>query len=233
MDRSVVYCPGLEVMLGSEIPVKRTERASGMKAKIFTLLVVVTSFYCRADAPLADAPVVIGQPSIFWHNGEWQTYNDGVWTPYGKPAMNRFAGPRSKEGTAHSGPGIRDVEIADRAARGKSASLRRESNVGIGKTTIVLGQPNGIGQATGGMGHPNVGIGRSNIAIGQPNVGLGQPNGIGQTTIGVGKPNVGIGRNTTGIGQSNVGIGQPNGIGQTTIGIGKPSNFPNQQDTTR
>jgi len=205
-----------------------------MKAKIFTLLVVVTSFYCRADAPLAHAPVAIGQPSIFWHNGEWQTYKDGVWTSYGKPVTNRFAETRSKEGTAHSGPGRGDFGVASRAAaQGKPASLRGESNVGIGKTTIVLGQPNGIGQVTGGMGHPNVGIGRNNIAIGQPNVGIGQPNGIGQTTIGIGKPNVGIGRNTTGIGQSNVGIGQPNGIGQTTIGIGKPANFPKQQDSTR
>jgi hypothetical protein len=204
-----------------------------MKAKIFTLLVVVASFYCRADAPLAHAPVVIGQPSIFWHNGEWQTYNDGVWAPYGKPGTNRLAEPRSKQGTAYSGPGIGDFGVASRAERGKSASLKHESNVGIGKPTILLGQPNGIGQGTGGMGHPNVGIGRSTIGIGQPNMGLGQPNGIGQTTTGIGKPNVGIGRSTTGIGQSNVGIGQPNGIGQTTIGIGKPLNFPNQQDSTR
>jgi hypothetical protein len=55
-----------------------------MKTQIFTLLVVVASLHCPADAPLAETRVVIGQPSIFWHNGEWQTYNDGVWTPYGQ-----------------------------------------------------------------------------------------------------------------------------------------------------
>jgi len=49
-----------------------------------------------------------------------------------------------------------------------------------------IGQPNGIGQTTIGIGKPNVSIGRSTIGIGQPNIGIGQPNAIGQTTIGIG-----------------------------------------------
>jgi hypothetical protein len=195
-----------------------------MKTKIFTLLVVAASLHCWADPRLDEAPVVIGQPSVFWHNGEWQTYKDGVWTPYGKASPNRFSQARSKEGTAYSGPGIRDSRIARRTSPGNSTSLRREPKAGIGTTTIGIGQPNGIGQST--------------IGIGQRNVGIGQRNGIGQTTIGIGKPNVGIGQTTIGIGQQNIGIGQPNGIGRTTIGIGKPANFPEQQrssslDTTR
>src|SRR6266404_420521 len=204
-----------------------------MKTEIFTLLVVVASLQCWADPPLGEARVVIGQPSIFWHNGQWQTYNDGVWTPYGKAmskAMsNGFAQPRSKEDAASSGPGIRDLGIDHRAARRKSASLRRGSDIGIGTTTIGVGQPNAIGQNNSGISRPNAGIGPSTIGIGRQSAGIGQPNGMGQTTIGLGKPNVSIGRSTIGIGQPTIGIGQPNAIGQTTIGIGKPASFPNQQ----
>jgi len=185
-----------------------------MKAEIFTLLVVVASLHCCADPPLGEARVVIGQPSIFWHNGQWQTYNDGVWTPYGKVVSNRSVQPRDNEDAAHSGPTIQDLGVARRAALRKSANLRRGSD-GIGTTTIGVGQSNAIGQSTSG--------------IGQPNAGIGQPNGIGKATIGIGKPNVSIGRSTISIGQPNIGIGRPNAIGQTTIGIGKPASFPNQQ----
>ena len=207
-----------------------------MKTAIITTLLVVASLHCCGDPALGEAPVVLGQPSIFWHNGQWQTYNDGVWTPYGKPVSDRLAQPPGKQDAAHSGPGIRDVGVARRAALRKSASLRRGPNSGIGKTTIGVGKANAIGQSANGFGEPNLGIGRSTIGIGQPSAGIGRPNGIGQTTIGIGKPNVGIGPSTIGIGQPNRGIGQPNAIGQTTIGIGKPASFPSQQrspDTAR
>ena len=209
-----------------------------MKTEIFTLLVVVASLHCWADPPLAEPHVVIGQPSIFWHNGEWQTYNDGVWTPYGQRVASHPARPHNKEGAAYSSPGIPDPGIGRNAGRGKATNLRGGSNAGIGSTAIGIGQPNGIGQSTGAIGEPNLGIGRTTIGIGKPNGGIGQPNGIGQTTIGIGKPNVSIGRTTTGMGQPNIGIGQPNAIGQTTIGIGRPASFPNQQrssplDTTK
>jgi hypothetical protein len=194
-----------------------------MKAEIFTVLVVVASLHCCADPPLGEARVLIGQPSIFWHNGQWQTYHDGVWTPYAKEVSNHSAQPRSKEDAAYSGPGIQDLGIARRTALRRSANLRRESDAGIGTTTIGVGQPNAIGQGTSGIGQPNVGIGRNTIGIGQPNMG------IGQTTIGIRKPNVNIGQSTIGIGRPNIGIGQPNAIGQTTIGIGKPASFPSQQ----
>ena len=152
-----------------------------MKTKIFVLLVVAASLQCRAD-PLGENRVVIGQPSIFWHNGEWQTYKEGVWKPYGKPASNAFSQAPSKEGAVHQGGVVRRDE------RERSARASRGSITGIGSTTIGIGQPNGIGQSTVGIGKPNVGIGRNNTGIGQPNIGIGQPNGIGQTTIGIGKP---------------------------------------------
>jgi hypothetical protein len=205
-----------------------------MKTGIFTLLVVVASLRCWAGPAGGQAPIVIGQPSIFWHNGEWQTYKDGGWTPYRKSGSDRSSQSRLKEGTAYSGH-RGDKGTTWREGLGRSAGLRHGFNSGIGTTTIGIGQPNGIGQSARGMGEPNVGIGRRTIGIGQPNVAIGQRNGIGQTTIGIGQPNVaigqpnGIGQTTIGIGKPNAGIGQPNSIGQTTIGIGKPASFPNQK----
>jgi hypothetical protein len=182
-----------------------------MKTKIFSLLVVVASLHCRADSRLAQTNVFIGQPSIFWLNGQWQTYNDGVWTPYGQPVSSHPARPHSKEGKADSGPGIGDPGIVRDAGRRKSTGLSGESNARTGPTTIGISQSNGIGQSTGGIGKPNVGIGRN--------------------AIGIGKPSLSIGGSTN-------GIGQPNGISQTTIGIGKPASLPKQQrssplDTTK
>lgn len=201
-----------------------------MIPKTFTLLVfIVAILHCRADLQGGETSVAVGQPSIFWHNGEWQTYNDGVWTPYCKPLSNRVSQSRTKEGAADSRSQRGDRGVVRRSTLAKSSN---PSAAGIGATTIGIGQPNGgIGQSTGGIGKPNVGIGRTTIGIGQPNVAIGQPNAIGQTTIGIGKPNTSIGQNTTGIGRPNIAIGQPNSIGQTTIGIGKPSAFPNQQSS--
>jgi len=175
----------------------------------------------RADPPSGEARVVIGQPGIFWHNGQWQTYNDGVWAPYGKPMSNRLTQPRSKEDAADSGPGIGDPGIDSGAVVRESETRRRGSDAGIGTTTIGVGQPNDIGQSTSGIGELNVGIGQSTIGLGQPNDGIGQTTiGIGQPTIGIGQPTIGIGQPAIGIGQPTIGIGQPNTIDQTTLGIG-------------
>jgi len=191
-----------------------------MKTKIIALLVTFGSFYSWAEPQSSDAPVVIGQPTIFWHNGQWQTYKDGVWTPYGQetaaPAEPRDQGALDPRGSALAG---RDtVRPEFHPSRYHRPHRKGESNAGAATQ---------MGQSIGG---PNVSIGQTTIGIGQPNVGIGQRNGIGQTTIGIGQPtigigqpNVAIGQTTIGIGQPNGGIGQPNGIGQTTIGIGQPN----------
>jgi hypothetical protein len=194
-----------------------------MKKRVFALVVIAVSLPCLAAQP--DTRVVIGQPSVFWHNGEWQTYKEGVWTPYGQAERGHSFGLGNK---ANSHVVSLRPAIARTTRREGSLNRRNETNPGIGQPTIGIGQPNGIGQSTGGLGQPNVAIGQTTIGIGQPNVGMGQPNGIGQTTIGIGKPTVAIGGNNTGIGRPNVGLGQPNGTGQTTIGIGKPMIFPPQ-----
>jgi hypothetical protein len=195
-----------------------------MKKRIFAALVAAVSLNNLAAQP--DTRVIIGQPSVFWHNGEWQTCKEGVWTPYGKPELNHFS-EMEKKGNSGFDP-LRPA-IVRATRRERSLNSENQTNDGIGQTTIGIGQRNGIGQSAGGLGQPNVRIGRTTIGIGQPNFGIGRPNGIGQTTIGIGKPTVAIGENNTGMGKPNVGLGQPNGIGQTTIGIGKPMSFPPQQ----
>jgi hypothetical protein len=199
--------------------------ALAMKKRILALVLGAMSLSCQA-AQSGDS-VAIGQPSVFWHNAEWQTYENGVWRPYGQPSRNTARLPSA--GTIYMGPsssrGVARVVRQERLHRGNESG-------GIGQPTIGIGQPNGIGQSAGGFGEPNVGIGQTTIGIGRPNVAVGQRNGIGQTTIGIGKPNTAPGANNTGIGKPSVGIGQPNGIGQPTIGIGKPMTFPPQQRST-
>src|SRR2546429_391139 len=149
-----------------------------MNTRIFALLIVIASLSCLAAQPGVGV-AAIGQPSIFWHNGEWQTYKDGVWTPYGQAERSHSSRPGNEKVDAASGS-LR-IGILRNSGREKSIHRSGESNPGIGQTTIGIGQPNGIGQTTGAIGQPNVGIGRTTIGIGQPNVGIGQPNGIGRT----------------------------------------------------
>src|SRR5262245_28918608 len=50
------------------------------------LLLLISTFIPTAFSRAAEAEhsgyVPIGQPTIFWRNGEWQTYKDGKWVPY-------------------------------------------------------------------------------------------------------------------------------------------------------
>ncbi len=55
---------------------------NSMKTEILMTLVVAGGFCCPIGTQAAEESVLIGQPTIFWHNGEWQTCQDGVWTPY-------------------------------------------------------------------------------------------------------------------------------------------------------
>src|SRR5260370_23097422 len=113
---------------GSERQGERTEQSVSMKTGIFTLLVIVASLDCWANPPLGEASVVIGQPSIFWHNGQWQTYHDGVWTPYGTPVTNRFARPRANEGSAYSGSGMLDFGTDRKPGLCKSSNFKGDAN---------------------------------------------------------------------------------------------------------
>jgi hypothetical protein len=171
----------------------------------------------------------LAQPSIFWRNGEWQTYHNGTWGPYqgakaeAEIAANERSGPERGTGPARQGNRNHHQNLSPAESTG-ATGLDTVGN--IGQTTIGIGQPNG------GIGQPNTTMGQTTIGIGQPNHGFGQRNAtLGQTTIGIGQPNRGMGAPNTGIGQRTTGIGQPNGsigqpnmtMGQTTIGIGQPN----------
>lgn len=183
-----------------------------MKPKVVAILAAAGLWLSQAGAVAADAPVAVGQPSVFWHEGEWQTYKDGVWTPY-----------------------FRKVD-SSRFQPGPSGVATTRPTAGIGQTTIGIGQPQGrIGRPNTQIGQTTIGIAQPNGQIGSTTIGIGKPQGqLGQTTIGIGQPNrqigqttIGIGRPQGQIGQTTIGIGKPQGqMSQTTIGIGQPNVAP-------
>jgi hypothetical protein len=215
-----------------------------MKTRVTLLLVMAGGLCCwSADTSRSGAPVFIGQPTVYWVNGEWQTWKDGVWTPYGQKAdqSGRTAGESISRGE-HDHGDVRPQNTQSRRGRhqnypggdngsagaetGRSYDRADQPNIAIGETTIrmgrpnvAIGQPNGIGQPNAGLGQQNTSIGQTTIGSGQQNEGMGQPNGMGRTTIGIGRPNT--------------GIGQPHGIGQPAIGIGKQSEFIKQEREPR
>jgi hypothetical protein len=175
-----------------------------MKVEWIAALVVGAAVCCRAAEADTDTPVAIGQPTVFWHNGQWQTYKDGVWRPYHdekrqeeepvamQPEMAPEQVPPPEE------PGMYPPYFVDGIYVGGGGHNRRRHH---------RPRPTPYGQA----GQPVGGLGQTTIGIGP------QQPGLGQTTIG-------IGPQTPGIGQTTIGMGpQQPGLGQTTIGIGQPA----------
>lgn len=184
------------------------------------------SFACRAAEANGYTPIL--QPSIFWHNNQWMTYENGQWVPYRDPAYKTMAvEPEPEEMVIPEEPPPPDMVDTNiyyptygwgfigapalypprHFRHTKQRHVRTERR----RPETSIGQPNaGIGQPTIGIGQPNVGIGHTTIGVGRPNAGIGRPN------VGIGQPNAGIGQPTIGVGQQNAGIGQPNaGVGQT------------------
>src|ERR1051326_3816597 len=57
-----------------------------IKAAFVFLMLAGGTFLSRAAT--SDLYSNIGQPSVFWRDGEWQVFHDGLWVPYAatKPA---------------------------------------------------------------------------------------------------------------------------------------------------
>lgn len=203
-------------------------------------LFIGLSFTCRAAEAGGYTPIL--QPSIFWHNNQWETYENGQWVPYRDPAYNKTVVEAEPEETVMPQepppPDMVDTNIyyptygwgfigapalyPPRHFHHTKRQVRAEHR----RPETSIGRPNvGIGQPNGGIGQPTIGIGRPNTGIGQPTTGIGRPNtGIGQPTIGIGQPNAGIGQPNAGIGRPTIGIGQPNtGVGQPNVGVGQPN----------
>jgi hypothetical protein len=202
---------------------------------------------CRAAEANGYTPIL--HPTIFWHNNQWETYENGEWVPYRGTANNNTAiEPEPQETVVQEEPPPPDMVDTNiyyptygwgfigapalypphrfHRARKHVRTEHRKPETSIGQPNAGIGQPTiGIGKPNGGIGQTAIGVGRPNAGIGQPTVGLGKPNaGIGQPTIGIGQPNAGIGRPNAGPGQPTIGIGQPNaGVGQPTVGVGQPN----------
>jgi hypothetical protein len=210
------------------------------------VLIIGSAFVCLGGEANGYTPILY--PSIFWHNNQWETYENGQWVPYRDPANNNNAIEAEPEEPvipeAPQTPDMVDTNIYyptygwgfigapvfnrphRHHARTRVRPEHRRPETAIGRQNAGLGQPNaGIGQTAIGIGRPNTAIGRPTVGIGKPNAGIGQPTvGIGQPNVGVGQPNAGIGRTTIGIGQPNTGIGHPNtSVGQPNAGVGQPS----------
>jgi hypothetical protein len=217
---------------------KRKNPGANLTLIFFAVLFVWSALTCRAAQAIGYTPIL--QPSIFWHNNQWETYENGQWVPYRGSANNNPVEPEPEEtivpeapqtpdmvdtniyvptygwgfigAPAFSHPHRRHVRTHVRPEHRRPETSIGQPNAGIGQPTFGIGKPNvGIGQTTIGIGRPNAGIGQPTVGIGQPNAGVGRPNaGMGRTTIGVGQPNSGVGQPSTGVGQPNASVGQPN-----------------------
>lgn len=213
------------------------------KGIVAGIALLAAAFVPGARAASSYTPIL--HPTVFWHNNQWETYENGEWVPYHDSAINNTVEepepaevaipeePQAPEVVETTGfvPGYgwgfigapafyrphhhRLAHTRTEHRRPVGAISRR--NAGPGQTTIGIGKPNaGIGRTTIGIGRPNAGMGRPTIGIGQPNAGMGQ------TTIGIGQPNASVGRQNVGTGRTTIGVGQPNtSVGQPTIGIGQ------------
>ncbi len=220
-----------------------------MKSLLIFLMLLTATLLCHGEGTRPYA-LIVGQPSIFWRDGEWQIYQDGQWVPYSsenkestsiteqaspepvspsEPEMIETNGYVTDHGWGYGVPVFGRTHRHHREKfphrRNRKDEDRLSRGGGLGQTTI------GIGRQSGGLGQPTIGIGQRN-GLGQPTIGIGQQNGgLGQTTIGIGEANFRIGQRNVAIGQPNgqlgqptIDIGQPIGaIGQTTIGIGQPT----------
>src|SRR6267142_994785 len=218
----------------------KTQRYPGANLTLIlsALVFIGFAFVSRAGEANGYAPILY--PSIFWHNNQWETYENGQWVPYRDPANNNSVEAEPEETIIPEQPQTPDMVDtnvyyptygwgfigAPAFNRPHRRHIRTHVRTGHQRPETSIGQANaGIGRPNAGIGQTAIGIGRPNTAIGMPTVGIGKPNaGIGQPTIGVGQPNVGVGQPNTGIGRTTIGIGQPNaGIGQPNVGIGQPN----------
>lgn len=195
---------------------KRQNPRANLTLILSAVLIIGFAFASRGAEANGYTPIL--HPTIFWHNNQWETYENGQWVPYRGSANSNPVETEPEQTVIPEEPQTPDVvdtniyvpaygwgfigaPVFNRPHR---RHVRTHIRTEHRRPETSIGQPNT------GIGKPNVGIGRPTIGIGRPNAGIGQP------TIGIGKPNAGLGQPTIGIGQPNAGIGRP------TIGIGQP-----------
>jgi hypothetical protein len=218
---------------------KATAKRMGALVALGWIGVLVMAAVAQGAEPAGGGAVT--QPSIFWRNGEWQTFHNGEWRPYrgekaetesGAMEGTHQAGTTHQTGSAVGRAGSEKRSMANHHTKTAAALSTKtvgnigQRTIGIGQNTIAIGENNtGIGQRTIGIGQNTIGIGENNTSIGQTTIGMGQ------NTIAIGQNNTSIGQRTIGIGQPNSGFGERNGMGQTTIGIGQPMGGMGERNT--
>ena len=208
---------------------------------LLSLALLLAAQPCRADE--ANPYTITGQPSIFWRNGEWQTFQGSQWIPYSAPRQVEVATepemaieplyPQPENIQTNDYPdyywgygypyGFRlhghHLNKRVRNNNRKDDPFFKQPNAGLGSTTIGIGQPNGgIGQAT-------IGIGQQSGGIGQTTIGIGQPTFTARAKItALGQPGTRPGHTRPESGQANAGTGQiTTGAGQRTVATGQQS----------
>jgi hypothetical protein len=179
-----------------------------MMNKMPLMLLVLAAGTIMSLAEGSDLYGNIGQPSIFWRDGEWQMFQDGRWIPY----IATKSAPAQLQTTPEMVPVPEpEPEAVDTNGvyyewgyglpllrpihhhRHSPDKARRFTNRNSGAKSLT-------DTAVGNIGRTTIGIGKQSGGIGQTTIGIGQPNGgIGQTTIGIGQPTIGIGKPTIGI----------------------------------
>lgn len=145
--------------------------------------------------PSASAYEIVGQPSIFWRDGEWQVYKDGHWVPYAGSTLPQ-AQPVQAEPVYIPVPAP-EAPITDTNA------YYPDDGYGYGYS---YGFPL---WNSGGHRHINRNATHRRSIRTHPPVDLNNRSigNIGRTTIGIGQPTIGIGQPTIGIGQQSGTIG--------------------------
>jgi hypothetical protein len=173
---------------------------------------------CTAAETEHSGYVAVGQPTVFWRNGEWQTYKEGKWVPYFE-SLRQEAAARQQMIVPEPEPVLVPEEppveqppefVVPGYGGGYGYYLwdpffqRRRLEHGRDHRRDQHPKPHSAqsGVPSAGIGKTTIGIGQQSGRLGQTTIGIGQQNtGIGQTTIGIGKPTIGIGQPTATIGR--------------------------------
>src|SRR5258708_30071300 len=144
-----------------------------------TALIIASAFVCRGAEASGYQPIL--QPSIFWHDNQWETYENGQWVPYRGSANNTLV--ESEPEMIPEEPQTPDMVDTNIyvppygwgfiEAPAFNHAHRRHVRPHV--RTELRRPHTGIGQPKAGIAQPNLGIGQPTTGIGNPNGGTGQP----------------------------------------------------------
>jgi hypothetical protein len=168
-----------------------------MKNCFYFLLLLLGTMIAHGQTTNEQGLILVGQPSIFWRNGEWQTYKEGRWIRYVPPQSAVSEQTASAQNRVY--PQAAPEEMAPLGEQEQPAPYYDST---FGPSPWVYAVPGGYGYGFGSAGPRRHRIPHGNSQ--QPT------HRNSQSAQAVDRSRIGIGQNTTGIGQPTIGIGQPN-----------------------